>query len=46
LTTGGGASIDSAAVPDPSTLLLLGIGAISLLFFRKARSPTHTPTEI
>ncbi len=36
-TAGSGASIASASVPEPSTLLLLGIGAISLLGRRKVR---------
>ena len=36
--TGSGSSIESASVPEPSTLLLLGIGAISLLGYRKAKS--------
>ena len=36
--SGSGSSIDSATVPEPSTLLLLGIGAISLLGYRKAKS--------
>ena len=35
--SGSGSSIESASVPEPSTLLLLGIGAISLLGYRKAR---------
>ena len=37
-TSGSGSSIESASVPEPSTLLLLGIGAISLLGYRKAKS--------
>ena len=32
---GSGSSIESASVPEPSTLLLLGIGAISRLGYRK-----------
>jgi sulfatase modifying factor 1 len=35
---GSGSSIESASVPEPSTLLLLGITAISLLGYRKAKS--------
>jgi hypothetical protein len=38
ILTGGGASIDSASVPEQSSLLLLAIGAISLLGYRKAKS--------
>ncbi len=35
---GSGSSSESASVPEPSALLLLGIGAISLLGYRKAKS--------
>jgi PEP-CTERM motif len=38
ISSGSGSSIESASVPEPSTLLLFGIGAISLLGFRKAKS--------
>jgi hypothetical protein len=34
-SVGSGSLIENTAVPEPSTLLLLGIGAISLLGFRK-----------
>ena len=37
IMVGGGASIESTSVPEPSTLFLLGIGAISFLGFRKLR---------
>jgi hypothetical protein len=38
IVVGGGASSESASVPEPSSLLPLGIGAINLLGFRKAKT--------
>jgi hypothetical protein len=38
IVVGSGASINSASVPEPSSLLLLVIGVISLLGRRKAKT--------
>ena len=37
-TIGSGSATESASVPEPSTLLLIGISAITLLGYRKAKS--------
>ena len=36
--SGSGSSIESASIPEPSALLLLGMSAFSLLGYRKAKS--------
>jgi hypothetical protein len=35
VTVGGGVALNVVPIPEPATLILLGMGALSLLFIRR-----------